>query len=200
MWALALLALIVLLFVSGIVIALGWFLASPKPKRPRIITVVALPFGCAAIPLVGLIAAVLLAPLFQKSDLQLYQEIFGEGTTVPEQSMLFDEFGRGRTREIYMRIYPNGAERDYLLSLPNSKPSDATLEQFIARGDQHGFTWWISSDPHSAGYCQSARILEIDGFRGWEQLRIAECLDAGEDFPASANYGQIHVIAWHRRE
>lgn len=200
MGALALLVLIALLFVVGIAIALVWVLASPKQKRPRIIAVVALPFGCAMIPVVGLMATVLLASLFQKSDLELYQEIFGEGTTASEQSMLFDEFGRGRTREIYMRIYPNGAEREYLLSLPNSNPSEATLDQFIARGTQHGFTWWISSDPHRAGYCKSARLLDADGFRGWEQLRIAECLDAGEDFPASANSGQIHVIAWRRME
>ena len=193
-------ALIPLLFVVGVVIALVWFLASPKQKRPNIIAVLAVPFGCAIMPVAGLIAAVLLAPLFQKSDPELYEEIFGTETTTSEQSMLFDEFGRGRTREIYMRISPNEAEREYLLNLPNSKPSDAGLAQFIARGDQHGFSWWISSNPHSAGYCRSARLLEADGFRGWEQLRIAECLDAGEDFPASENSGEIHVIAWRRRE
>lgn len=199
MWGLLLVPLMAALFVIGAATGLLWFFVSPKQKRPSLIVVVALPFVCAAAPVLGLIAVSLLVSAFQKSDLQLYQEIFGTGTTVPEQSMLFDEFGRGRSREIYMRIYPDGAEREFLLGLPGATTSETTLEQFMSQGDQHGFTWWISSDPGHPDYCASARILEADGYRGWRELRVAECLDAGEP-PLSSSYGEIYVIARHRSE
>ena len=200
MWALFLIPLMVMLFVVGIVIGLVWFFASPKQKRPNWFVLITLPFGCAAAPVIGLIALSMLGSALQKSDLQLYQEIFGEGTTVAEQSMLFDDFGRDRTREIYMRIYPDGRESEFLLNLPGSTVSETTLDTFISRGDRHGFMWWPSSDPDSHNYCGSARIFDADGFNGWRELRIAECLDAGEEFPASTNRGAIYVIAWHREE
>ena len=198
MWGLLLVPLMAALFVIGVAIALVWFFASPKQKRPNLIVVTAVPFVCAAAPVLGLIAMVSLASVFQKSDLQLYQEIFGSGTTVPEQSMLFDDFGRGRSREIYMRIYPDGAESEFLINLPGSTASEITLQQFVSQGDQHGFTWWISSDPNHPDYCASARILEADGYRGWRELRIAECLDAGHDSRTSSDLGEIYVIARHR--
>lgn len=200
MWALGLLILTGLFFVLGTLIGLVWFFASPRQSRPKVITIVAVPFGCALIPVVGLTAMALLAPVFQKSDHALYQEVFGEGTTVPEQSMLFDEFGRGRSREIYVRINPNDAELEYLFSLPGLGASESTLSQFISRGDQHGFTWWITFDPDYPGYCPSARLWEADGFRGWQQLRIAECVDVGSEYPTTTNRGPIYVIAWHRSE
>lgn len=198
MWALGLLILVAALFVVGTLGGLTWYFASPKQVRPKIIAVAAIPFGCASIPLVGFVALALLAPVFQKSDLALYQEIFGAGTTVAEQSMLFDDFGRGKSREIYMRIYPDGVEREYLLNLPGLRPSQTTLNQFESRGEQHGFTWWITSDPDHPKHCPSAQLLEADGFRGWKELRIAECIDLVSDGSTSRNRGEIYVIAWHR--
>lgn len=200
MWGLLLVPLMAALFVIGAATGLLWFFVGPKQKRPNLIVVVAVPFVCAAAPVLGLIAVSLLVSAFQKSDLQLYQEIFGTGTTVPEQSMLFDEFGRGRSREIYMRIYPDGAESEFLRNLPGSTASEITLEQFVSRGDAHGFTWWISSNPDRPGYCASARILEADGFRRWRELRIAECLDAGQDSLTTSDLGEIYVIARYRSE
>ncbi len=199
MWALGLLVLTGLFFALGTLIGLVWFCASPRQSRPKMSTFAAVPVGCALMPIVGLTVMALLAPAFQKSDHALYQEVFGEGTTVPEQSMLFDDFGHGRSREIYMRIYPDGAELENLLNLPGIRPSDAALSQFIARGEQHGFMWWPTSDPTGLGdYCPSARMLEADGFRGWKELRIADCSYDGSEFPTSTNHGPIYVIAWHR--
>jgi hypothetical protein len=200
MWALFILPVAAILFAVGMVAGLVWFLASPKQKRPHWVALVALPFGFVAAPFLALIVLMMLGSALQKTDLQLYQEVFGEGTTVAEQAMLFDDFGRGRTREIYMRISPDVTEREFLLNLPGSKPSETTLEAFVSRGERHGFIWWPSTDPDSHNYCESARILEADGFRGWRELRIAECLDSAETFPAPMDRGEIYVIAWHREE
>lgn len=199
MWALGLLVFAALFFALSSLAGLIWFLASPRQSRPKMIKVAAIPFGCALIPIVALPAMALLASVFQKSDLALYQEVFGSGTTVPEQSMLFDDFGQGRSREIYMRIYPDGAELEYLFSLPGLRASETTLSEFMNRGEQRGFTWWMTSDPDRPGeYCPSARMLEADGFRGWKELRIADCSSDGSEFPTPTNHGPIYVIAWHR--
>ena len=109
--------------------------------------------------------------------------------------MLFDDFGSGGDREIFMRAEPTDAERKKLLAIPRLVESSFTLDQFIARGTQHGFTWWISADD-----CKSVRILDAHGFRGWMDFRIAVCLAAGTEFPASTNVGNVYVIASHRRE
>lgn len=194
MWALGLLLLVGLFFAVGALVGLIWFLASPRRSRPKPVHAAAVPFGCAAVPVVGLGAAILWASVFQKSDHQLYQEVFGERTTVPEQSMLFDAFGRGRSREIYMRIYPDAAEIEHLSGLPGLTVSDTTLSQFASRGDQHGFSWWISSEPGRPGYCPAAVLLEADGFRGWREFRIAQCKDADADATRLGD-GEIYVIA-----
>lgn len=150
------------------------------------------------IALVVGVALLTLSPfVFRKSDKALYEEIFGFRTMVADQNMLFDDFGWGRSREIYLRIHLEGAERDKLLGLPGLRPSAMPQTTFIRRGGQHGFTWWMSLDPSWGAYRPNARIYEADGFNGWKELRIAECLDAGEDSPVSAGRG-FYVMAWRR--
>ena len=138
--------------------------------------------------------------LIQSSDTELYVEIFGYRPTITEDRMLFDDFGSGSDREIFMRAEPTNAERKRLLSIPNAVQSGFTLDQFIAQGASHGFSWWISSSDPYGDFCKSARILDAHGFRGWVEFRIAECLDAGTEFPASANKGKVYVIASGRTD
>lgn len=195
MWALAVLLLSTSILFIGAAVAFSKFIIGPKGTGPRMITIAAISIGLAAAPIVTYLAPVVFASWFQKSDLELYQEIFDSGTTVPPERIIFDEFGHGPSREIYMRIYPDAAEREALASLPGLKPSSSTLDEFIARGNQHGFMWWLSSDPNFGDYCQSARIREADGFRGWRQLRVAECY--GED---GVRDSKVYVIAWHRAD
>ena len=40
---------------------------------------------------------------------------------------------------------------------------DFTLDDFIARGESHGFGWWLSGSDMSGGFCKSARILDAHG-------------------------------------
>lgn len=195
MWGLWFFPLVALLFLGGAAAGLIWFLASRKGHRPNIAALVALPFGCAAIPVAGLALLATIGNLTQSSDTALFEEIFGYRPTMTEDRMLFDDFGSGRDRDIYMRAEPTDAERKRLLAIPGAKPSDFTLDQFIARGEAQGFSWWMSGNDYMPGYCKSARILDAHGFRGWGEFRIAECLDAGSDFSASANKGKIFVIA-----
>jgi hypothetical protein len=199
MWLLGLIVIAVPLFAVGLAVSLVWYCVSPKLSRPSPKKLLAIPLGFVIIPLGSLGVWALFAQALQKSDYALYEEVFGTGTTVPEQSIIFDEFGRGREREIYMRIYPDDAEREFLLGLPGIEPSEATLDDFVSRGDQHGFTWWISSTPEwPRPLCESVRLLEADGFHGWKELRIAECVSRQSELTDAVQRGPIFVIAWHR--
>lgn len=192
--------LLVMLFGGGAVAGLVWFLCSPKDRRPSVAAVMAVPFGCVAIPFVGLAMLLIIGNLMQRSDTELYEEAFGYRPTITEDRMLFDDFGSGRNREIFMRAEPTDAERNRLFAIPNAVTSDFTLDDFIARGVSHGFFWWLSNDSTSGDFCKSARIIDAHGFRGWVEFRVAECLDAGPEFPASANKGKVYVIASGRTD
>jgi len=200
MWGLWFVPLVILLLLVATASGLLWFFAAPKDRRPKITTVVAVPIGCAGMLIIGLPLLAAFGSLFTKSDTHLYEEIFGYRPTLTEDRMLFDDFGSRSDREIFMRAEPTDAERKKLLAIPGSVESNFTLGQFIARGAQRGFTWWMSANSLDDGYCKSARILDAHGFRGWIEFRIAECLDAGAEFPASTNVGKVYVIASHRTE
>ena len=195
MWSLWAIPLLAMLFLGGAVAALCCFLASGREKRPKLGTLVAIPFGCVGVPIAGVVLLAVVGNLLQSSDAELYEEIFGYRSTIAEDRMLFDDFGSGRRREIYMRAEPTDAERKRLLAIPGAVQSAFTLVDFTARGDAHGFGWWLSGDERSGNFCKSARILDAHGFRGWVEFRVAECLDAGSDFPASAGKGNVYVIA-----
>jgi hypothetical protein len=197
MWVLGLLILAIPLLLVGALASVIWYLVSPRGSRPNAKKLIAIPVGFVAVPLVVL----LLAPAFEKSDFALYDELFGAGTTVPKESMLFDEFGDGREREIYMQIFTDSREREFLFGIQGLTPSEMTRSEFADRGDQHGFTWWISSAPETAmewDYCATARVFEADGFRGWKQFRIAECVARESELTSAVSRGPIYVIAWHR--
>ncbi|HYE27905.1 MAG TPA: hypothetical protein VEA61_06710 [Allosphingosinicella sp.] len=195
MWGIWAFPLLAILFVGGSAAGLAWFLASRKGRRPNIAAVIAIPFGCVAIPVAGFVMLAVIDNLFQSSDTELYEEVFGYRPTITEDRMLFDDFGSGRNREIFMRAEPTETERNRLFAIPDAVESDFTLNDFVARGASRGFSWWLSGDGMSGGFCKSARILDAHGFRGWVEFRIAECLDAGTEFPASADKGKVYVIA-----
>ena len=200
MWGLWLFPLLAILFVGGSAAALAWSLARREGRRPNLAVVIAIPFGCLALPFIGFALLAVVGNLLQSSDTELFEEIFGYRPTITEDRMLFDDFGSGRNREIYMRAEPTEAERRKLFSIPGAVESDFELVDFESRGITQGFMWWISSSDMSGDYCKSARILDAHGFRGWTEFRIAECLDAGTEFPASATKGKVFVIATGRDE
>lgn len=200
MWGLFLFPLLAILFVGGAVVALAWFFGRPRDRRPSGALLIGIPFGCLALPFIGFILIGIVGSLLQSSDTELFEEIFGYRPTITEDRMLFDDFGSGRNREIYMRAEPNEAERRRLFSIPGAVESDFDLVDFESRGITQGFMWWISASDTTGDYCKSARILDAHGYRGWTEFRIAECLDAGAEFPASATKGKVYVIATGRDE
>lgn len=191
--------LLLLCFVVGVGSAVIWYYGSKEEKRPRLAKVVALPLGCVALPVAGVVLLAFAGNLLQKSDEALAEEILGYPTTLTDDRMLFDDFGRGASREIYMRAEMTEAERNRLLSIPNAVPSEWTLVQFEARGAVKGFMWWVQTAPGSFNYCASARIRDAHGYNGWQEFRFAECLNAGTEFPQSLNKGYIYVIASGRK-
>jgi hypothetical protein len=200
MWGLWFFPLVKLSFCVGLAVGPLWYLlralAGKRPKVPVAVAVaVVAPFGCAALPIITLALLAAVSPLFQKSDTQLYEEVFGHEPAIGENRMLFNDFGNGTDRHIFMRAQPTGAEREKMLATAPLRASEFTLNEFAAVGVRHGFTWWISTDPQRNERCKSARIREAHGFRGWREFRVAECLNAGTDFPANVNTGHVYVVA-----
>jgi hypothetical protein len=189
-----------MLLVAGTAAGLAWFLGSREGRRPNLAAVIAIPFGCVVLPVVGFVMLAVIGNLMQSSDTELYEEAFGYRPTITEDRMLFDDFGSGRGRKIFMRAEPTDAERARLFAVPDAVESDFTLDDFISRGELHGFSWWLSGSEMSGGYCRSARILDAHGFRGWVEFRFAECLDAGTEFPAAAGKGKVYMIASGRTD
>ncbi len=187
-------------FVAALGVASIWFLHRRRDQRPSLAALIAVPAGCLAFPIFGLVMVAVVHNLTRSSDTELFEELIGYPPTISEDRLLFDDFGSGPGREIYMRAEPSDSERNRLMSIPNGVESDFTLNRFIAWGESQGLSWWLSTSERSGGYCKSARILDAHGFRGWEEFRIAECLDSGTEFPASANKGNIYVIAMGRPE
>lgn len=200
MWGLWFFPLITLCFFAGLAIAVVWFLVrAGVGKRPKphvaVATGIGLPLGCAALPVVAFIVAAAVSPLFQKSDAQLYEEIFGYATTLGEDRMLSNDQGRGANRQIFMRAEPAAAERAKMLAIPGLHASATTLDEFATIGTVQGFSWWMSNKPQHPDLCRSARIHEAPGFRGWRDFRIAECLEGGPDFPANTNSQYVYIVA-----
>ena len=200
MLELMLMASILFLIVGSIFVFVVLFILTRKREpRPKILKLIAVATTCAATPFLCLILMVVIGNLLQKSDTQLYEEIFGYRSTITEDRMLFDDFGSGRDREIYMRAQPTDAQRKTLLAIPGLVKSQLTPEQFVARG--HGFMWWISSNPSENDYCKSFRIHEANGFNGWENLYISECLGTEKTWSNHNVYltSYVYVIASHRQ-
>jgi hypothetical protein len=190
----------ILFFIVGSLFAFVvlFILNRKREPRPKITRLIAVAITCAATPFVCLILMVAISNLLQKSDTQLYEEIFGYRSKITEDRMLFNDSGSGRDREIFMRAQPTDAERKTLLAIPGLVKSQLTPDQFSARGKQH-FSWWVSAKASDYEYCKSLQIYDAHGFKGWAKLYIAECVDAGDTFPASTNLGEFHVIASHRQ-
>jgi hypothetical protein len=179
-------------FLIGGALVLLWYFIGPNESRPSITVAAGVPFGCAALPIIGFVVLLGVSALLTKSDTQLYEEIFGYRPTIAESRMLFDDFGGHDAREIFMRAEPTTAERRKLMAIPGLAASGYRPEQFIARGREHGFGWWLSDQED----CKTVRILDARGFRGWSELRFAECIDAATYLPV----GYVYVIASHRED
>lgn len=195
LWAFSLL---LMLFVAGTAAGLAWFLGSRKGQRPKLAAVIAIPFGCVALPVAVLVMLAVIGNLMQSSDTELYEEALGYRPTITEERMLFNDFGSGRGRRIFMRAEPTDAERARLFAVPDAVESDFTLDDFISRGELLGFSWWLSGSETSGDYCRSARIIDAHGFRGWVEFRLAECLESGTEF--SSGKGKVYMIASGRTD
>lgn len=198
MWTLWIPFLFAALFGGGAVVALIWYLTSDKDRRPRLPVLLALPAGCVAVPIIAVVAFVGLGIDLRTSDTELYEEVFGYRPMIDEKRMIFDSFGEGSDREIFMRAEPTDAERGRLLAIPGLVPSDTTLSAVVAQGNRKSFTWWLSTEPHSFQYCRAARVREAPGFGGWAAFRIAQCTDAGSDAFAEGRTRYVYVVASRR--
>ncbi len=162
---------------SAVLVRLGK-LGSPL----RTLGALALPFGCASLPLAGIAAASVLVPIFATSNASLYGELLGKAAPADPGRLLFSRFGTGPTREILVRIEAKEPEARQLLSLPGLTASSMTPAAFVASGERHGLgAWWMAPYrkgeelPRLGSACLDPRILAADGFNGWKRLRVAVC-------------------------
>ena len=200
MWTLWFVPLVALSFLVGLVVAVVWYLLRALAgKRPRIpvaaAVAVAVPSGCAALPIIALVLLAAVGSLFQKSDTELYEEVFGHEPALGEDRMLFNDSGSGADRQIFMRARPTDAEREKMLATAPLRASETTVDEFAALGTQRGFGWWIWSDPRIEDRCKSVRVREAHGFRGWREFLVAECLDGRTEWRPGMNTREVYVVA-----
>lgn len=166
MWTLWFIPMLGLIFVGmvavAIVIAIVW-----RPKRPlQRLGLAALPFGCAALPVVALMLLAGLNAVLQKSDASLFREVWGFTPDMREDQMLSDDFGFWSDRWIYMRMEPSPRDRQRLIDV--TRPSNLTVAQFAGYGTNRQFLWW-----HTA--CGAPVVREAPGYRDWSTLVVLDC-------------------------
>ena len=198
MAGLLLLSLFTGALIVGLVSAIIYGVIYRKSLRRKWPMLVALPFGCMAAPIVGLLFLVGISALLQESDRALYEEIFGHQTTMAEDDLLTDDFGwLHNDREIYMRAEVSPQHRKQILAIPKLKASDLTRDHVMIAASEHQFLWWIETDGRMAyNQCPNAKVHEAPGFNEWNMLLITECYGQSDDgFMPSDRTPFIYIIA-----
>jgi hypothetical protein len=88
-----------LAFVVVIIISLLVLFSNDLGWLKKVAAAVAIPFGCAAIPIVGLMGLIAINAIFQSTDKELYEEIFGYEPTISEDRMLSNASGWRKNRK-----------------------------------------------------------------------------------------------------
>lgn len=174
MWSLWFVPLVFAAFIVGGVIGFGALIVRRRQSgrwldRRGLTLLVGAPLGCAMLPIVAVLTLIGLNGVMQTSDAELYREIFGDAPTISDDRMLFDDFGSGRARAIYMRAEPSAEERARMLATPGLRRSAITVAVFESAGIARGFSWW------EVRSCPDAAVHEANGFRGWRQFTLLDC-------------------------
>lgn len=167
MWALWFIPLLGVIFLSALaVVIVVAIIRRPKSVAAWVALTIA-PFGCAALPILAILALSASSALFQKSDAKLFEEIYGFIPEMREDQMLSDDFGIWSNRSIYMKLEATPHDRKRILDVA---PNVSTLskEQFAARGAAEGFIWWDIA-------CEKPDIYDADGYREWQTLTVYDC-------------------------
>jgi hypothetical protein len=174
MWSLWFLPLILMTTLAGLVIGIVTFIIRRQKTGhwfdgKGIAALIGAPLGCMALPVIGLFALILLGSGLQSSDQELYAEIFGYHPAITDDRLLFDDFGYGADRAIYMRAEVNPAEHRRLLMTPGLSSSAMTIANFDAAGEARDFSWWWADG------CLDANVYSADGHRDWGSLTLLDC-------------------------
>lgn len=174
MWTLWFIPLLGLIFVGMVVVAL-LIAVIRRPRQPwQWASLFALPFGCAALPVLALMLLAGASALLQEDDASLFREVWGFAPDMREDQMLSDDFGGASDRWIYMRMEPSAHDRQRILAAAPRR-SDVTAEQFQHHEQTHGFIWWDTQ-------CAAPDIRDGAGYRGWRQLTVYDCPEAHRMF------------------
>jgi hypothetical protein len=184
MWSLWFIPLVMLSMLVGAGIGLATFLIRRRQTGRwangwGIAALFGAPLGCLALPFIGFGALILIGGWLQKDDTQLFVEIFGYRPTIAEDRLLFDDFGSGASRAIYLRAEVTPAERQRLLRTPGARPSVLTPAHIEQAGEARQFLWW------DVDACAAATVRNADGYRGWASLTLLDC----------PSQRQVYVIA-----
>ena len=167
MWALWLFPTILAIF-FGVLACVIIYALVVRPKNGRTwIVLTTVPFGCAFLPIVAIMALAGLSALLQKSDARLFQEVYGFVPQMREDQMLSDDFGTWSNRSIYMKLEVTPHDRQRILDVAPRR-SNLTAEQFDMRGETEGFMWWDTA-------CDKPVIYDADGYHDWQTLTVYDC-------------------------
>jgi hypothetical protein len=168
MWSLWFIPLLASIFVGVLVVVVA-ILLFKRPKKPSIwLALLAAPFGCALLPIIGLLFLSVVVDLLQKSDRGLFNEIYGFNPEMGEGQMLSDDFGIWSDRSIYMRLQATPHDRERILAVADR--SFMATEEFEQLGHARQFSWWDTN-------CDQPKLFEANGYREWKTLTIYDCLE-----------------------
>lgn len=168
MWALWFIPLIGAIFLGVLFFAVV-YAAVARPRKARVwALLIAAPFGCAMMPIAGLMLLSVLGSLLQSSDVTLFDEVYGFSPEMDDSQMLSDDFGIWSDRKIYMRLEPTPHDRERILAVTYGGVSGLTGDDFAALAAPHQFSWWHTN-------CENAVVYDADGYRDWKTLKVYDC-------------------------
>ena len=156
--------------------------------------IIVAPIGCIVALVVALIT---FSSLNQKTDKELYQEVFGYAPSMGEDRMLANDQNGEYDRAIFLRAEVIANEKVRLLQIPGLVPSNLTMEYIIGVGTSRGFSWWIEKDPFvDFEGCESSKISEAPGYNNWDDFVVIECpQQPNHTFMRSGHTDFVYVIA-----
>lgn len=198
MYSLWLVPLIALIFI-GVAVLVIILMASGRIKSWHgRAAAVAAPFGCAMLPLLGLILLAGLSDLFARQDTEYYADIFGPSPTAADDRLLIDELYSGERHDVWLRAEMTDNGLRHMLALPGLQSDADAVVMVRTSGRTRGLSgWWIGEfgDP-----CPGAKGYSARSTGDWESVMMVIC-PRGQDhvFGQLGPTDMVYVVASRRR-
>lgn len=181
------LVLVIILMTSGVI----------KSRRGRVAAMGA-PFGCALLPVLGLIVLTGLAPWFSKQDVDHYAEIFGPSPTAANDRLLTNELFSGDRHDVWLRAEMTDDGLRHMLKLPGLRPDADAAVLVRTSGATRGLSGWWMGDQYDL--CENAKGYSARNTGQWEAVMLVVCPRPDDHiFGQLGPTDMVYVVASQRK-